>query len=68
VALPKALNEAWLIFQVLMVRIHFPPPASQQQTVPALGFDGATDCPKEPFAGAGPMVRIPFPPAESPRL
>ena len=29
-----------------MVRIRFPPPASQQQTVPALGFDGATDSPK----------------------
>jgi hypothetical protein len=27
-----------------MVRIRFPPPASQQQTVPALGFDGAADC------------------------
>jgi len=25
---PKALNEAWLIFQVLMVRIHFPPAKS----------------------------------------
>ena len=31
---PKALNEAWLIFQVLMVRIHFPPAASQQRTGP----------------------------------
>jgi hypothetical protein len=27
-----------------MVRIHLPPAASQKQTVPALGFDGAADC------------------------
>jgi hypothetical protein len=35
VALPKALNEAWLIFQVLMVRIHFPPAESQRTIFPA---------------------------------
>src|SRR6516164_8691934 len=58
------LSTAVSFSAVPMVRIRFPPAASQQQTVPALGFDGATDCPKEPFAGAGPMVRIPFPPAE----
>ena len=41
VALPKALNEAWLIFQVLMVRIHFPPAVSQANF--ARGFSGRHD-------------------------
>ena len=50
----RADNESYCA-RVLKVRIHLSPPASQQQTVPALGFDGATDCPKEPFAGAGPI-------------
>ena len=39
-ALPKALNEAWLIFQVLMVRIHFPPAGSLRtigSSAPAAG-------------------------------
>ena len=48
-ALPKALNEAWLIFQVLMVRIHFPPAASHTNPSIAAGsLDSEGVC-----AGAG---------------
>src|SRR6516165_7273524 len=52
VALPKALNEAWLIFQVLMVRIHFPPAVSQGRTRPrGLALLEATIVSERPMMG-----------------
>src|ERR1700730_12701416 len=36
------ISTRWILFQgVLRVRIRRPPAASQQRTVPAVGFDGA---------------------------
>ena len=78
-ALPKALNEAWLIFQVLMVRIHFPP-ALSLRTISVcrgrrpLGWFRRADCRSAPtrpkprnrcLSGAELKFRIHSPPAQS---